>query len=292
MASFLDLGSVIAEVFTFLAPTDQLKLRSTTSTLCQWFDSAAENGSLPFYADSNTGLRWKHAPFNPKSTANPAVVTANVRNYYFSTLNTHSQANEAVPKPELNAVDEYASTDVAVHSFILQGLNAQKLIVTGLNGIKSIEKRFCEKVTASEIVYEGGANQLESVSMHWMLRCPNLVTVTFAGEFPKLKKVDNCWMAECPKLTTVDFKGITALEEVRDRWMFNSPEITNVDFTPFAGSLRSVGCCWLGHATKIENLPAKFEALTKVTEVNTPGQFAPNGLKKFAEGKAPKKTEE
>lgn len=290
MSAFLDLGSVIAEVFTFLDPKEQLKLRSTTSTLCQWFDSAAENGSLPFYAGAQAGLRWKHAPFNPKSTANPAMATANVRNYFFSTLNTHSQANEAVPLPVLTAADEYASNDVSVHSFILQGLIAQKLIVTGLNGIKSIEKRFCEKATATEIVFEG-ANQLESVSMHWMLRCPNLVTVNFAGEFPKLKKVDNCWMAECPKLTTVNFAGITALEEVRDRWMFNSPEITNVDFTPFAGTLRSVGCCWLGHAKKIENLPAKFEALTKVTEVNTPGQFAPDGLKKFAEGKAPAKKE-
>ena len=281
--SLTDLGAGLADVFSFLPAEGQHALRSTSSEMTAFFDSAAENNAVCFYSHIK-GQRWKFSPVHPKTSATPDVLTANVRNYFFSTMNTYSATNTTCAKPTLSGEDEYTSTDVAVHSFILQGLRAHKLFVTGLDGIKSIDKRFCEKLSATEVEF-GGANQLESISMHFMLRCVNLKRVTFAGAWPKLTSISNCFLAECPELEYVDLSGLTALKRVDDRMLFNSPKLAHIDFAPFANTLEYIGCCFMGHVTRVPNLEAQFAKLTAVKEVNTIGQYAPPALVVFAKDK-------
>lgn len=280
----LDLGTSISDVFTFLDPVSQHELRSSSSDLAARFDQAAETSALAFYADSESGLRWKHHAMLMRSSKIPKKVTANVRNFYFSTLNTYHLTNSTLATPKLTGYDEYNSDNVEVHSFILHGLQCEKLFVTGLDGIKSIDKRFCEKVTATEITFDG-ANQLESIGFHFMLRCPNLKKVVFKGAMPKLASIGNCFMAECPELEEIDFTGLTGLKRIELRAMFNSPKIAKIDFTPFAGTLEYIGNCFLGHVTKVENLEEKLKVLTAVKEVDTVGQYAPPALRAFAADK-------
>ena len=262
---------------SFLPAEDQHALRSTTLEMTAFFDYAAQTNTLCFYSHT-VGQRWKFSPVHRKSSATPDVLTANVRNYFFSTMNTYSLTNTTCPPPV------YVESNAVVHSYILLGLRAHKLFVTGLDGIKSIDKRFCEKITATEVEF-GGANQLESISMHFMLRCPNLKRVTFAGAWPKLTSISNCFLAHCPELESVDFSGLTALKRVDERALFSSPKLASINFAPFGNTLEYIGPCFLGHVTQVPNLEEELAKLTAVKEIRTVGMYAPPALVDFAKDK-------
>ena len=264
----------VADVFAFLPPADQHVLRSTTSAMTAFFDYAAQTNTLCLYSHTK-GQRWKFSPTIRRPLETPDVVTAHVHNYFFSTLETYWKTNSTCWEPA------YSATDVAMFDYVLCGLRAHKLIVTGLDGIKSITKRFCERLTATEVEF-GGANQLESISMHFMLRCMNLKRVTFAGAWPKLTSISNCFLAECPELEYVDLSGLVALKRVDGRMLFNCPKLASVDFSPFGNTLESIGHCFLGRVTRVPNLEEELAKLVAVKEIDTVGQYAPAAYVAFA----------
>lgn len=113
----LGVGIAITDIFAFLAPADQHKLRLTSSRMCEWFDSAAENGSLPFFlsidadpsGDTPTKCRWKHITCGlgqrPQcSMLRHITVTVHTRNYCLSTLDQSSCSVE-VPITDGSFID-------------------------------------------------------------------------------------------------------------------------------------------------------------------------------------------
>ena len=264
----------LADVFSFLAPADQHTLRSTSSTLTACFDYAAQTNTLCLYSHTK-GQRWKFSPTIRRPEETPDVVTANVHNFYFSALETYWQTDRTCWEPV------YSAADVCMFSYFLYGLRAHKLIVTGLDGIKSIDKRFCQCITATEVEF-GGANQLESISMHFLLHCVNLKRVTFAGAWPKLTSIGNFFLAECPELESVNFSGLTALERIGDRMLFNCPKLASIDFSPFGNSLTHIGQCFMAHVTRVPNLEEELAKLVALEEMGTVGDHSPAACAAFA----------
>lgn len=280
MCTFLGLGSAIADIFTFLAPADQQKLRCTASEVCAWFDSAAENGSLPLYISvetTTTVCRWKHSSLglredaassrlargwknrktpaaNTTTTLDPsskhATVTLHVRNFCLSTIG----------KPSRNLLQ--ATEDGNIEEGVINALPyvpiAHKLVVTGLFGIRSIGSNFCKGATATVIEFRGDADQLRSVGRGWLSSCPKLKSVIF-GDFPALEevgRVSECdsfnfylysgWLSDCRSLESVTFSGeFPQLKKVGCQWLKSCPQLKSVNFTKFT-TLEEVGEDWLG----------------------------------------------
>lgn len=260
--TLLDLGNVLTDIFAFLAPFDQHNLRRTTSGVCRWYDSAAENGSLPFFVTIDGLNRWKHAPVNlfqgtapsqktiislGQPTSRQKSIMSSLLESTQITLTVHvrnccqDQSTSCYGDMTKQSLDEYTVIDRASLGSLAEVLFTHILVITGLFGMRSFGDMFCAGVSATAIEYrQADANQLKFVGSCWMSACQVLRCVNFPS-FSVLEEVGPYWMSNCAGLERVTFADeYPKLKKVGSAWMAHCPTLKCVNLTVFT-TLEEVG---------------------------------------------------